>query len=534
MHRDEADDDRHEVAGRERERRRDEPPVGVLGRHDQRRGHEHRERDHARREIEHDREPEVEPGLERGRDRQVHAREDHRERGEDHGRQRSLAVGVEREDDEGDHRRSRREHEPEPDQRGEDVLRALAAREPANRGAVEPELRQRGADQEEDGEDGEAAVVVDAEEARQDDRARGGERDRADVAPDLERRAAEHGGRMGALAGCDGGGRIGKWLDLGVHAPHGSIGIDDHGADGGDRSNRVCGGRALLERQGRHAAVSRLARGGRLRAARGDRRRQRLERRQPRGGRGRVPRGRRDPDGPERRLLRRRQRRDRGGDRARRGRGAAAQQRHGGRAGLPRAARRRARARRRGGVQPDPLRRVARSGLVRGSDVPAAARPSRPQHRVRRAAAARVGCRPTRSTAPAAGPCSCRARPSTRSASSTRSCSPTARISTGRSAPPARAGGWSSCRRASSGTGSRPRPVGSPRPTSLYYDVRNGLVVSERYAPLGRVGTALRRAESVLAHLAQGAMSHRRVEATRAVLAGWRDARRRRLGRRTL
>ena len=75
---------------------------------------------------------------------------------------------------------------------------------------------------------------------------------------------------------------------------------------------------------------------------------------------------------------------------------------------------------------------------------------------------------------------------------------------------------------------------GESSPTSLYYDVRNGLVVSERYAPLGRAGTALRRAESVLAHLAQGAMSHRRVEATRAVLAGWRDARRRRLGRRTL
>jgi GT2 family glycosyltransferase len=75
---------------------------------------------------------------------------------------------------------------------------------------------------------------------------------------------------------------------------------------------------------------------------------------------------------------------------------------------------------------------------------------------------------------------------------------------------------------------------GESSPTSLYYDTRNGLVVSERYAPLGRVRTSLRRAESVLAHLAQGALSHRRVEATRAVLAGWRDARRRRLGRRTL
>ncbi len=93
VHGDEADDDRHEVAGRERERGCDEPPVGVLGRHDQRGRHEHRERDHARREIEHDREPEVEPGLERGRDRQVDAREDHRDRGEDHGRRAESRCG---------------------------------------------------------------------------------------------------------------------------------------------------------------------------------------------------------------------------------------------------------------------------------------------------------------------------------------------------------------------------------------------------------------------------------------------------------
>ena len=71
---------------------------------------------------------------------------------------------------------------------------------------------------------------------------------------------------------------------------------------------------------------------------------------------------------------------------------------------------------------------------------------------------------------------------------------------------------------------------GEASPTSLYYDVRNGLVVSERYAPLGPVRTSLRRAESVLAHLAQGCDSRRRVEAVRAVLGGWSDARRRRLG----
>ena len=74
-------------------------------------------------------------------------------------------------------------------------------------------------------------------------------------------------------------------------------------------------------------------------------------------------------------------------------------------------------------------------------------------------------------------------------------CSPTARTSTGRSAR-APAGRRvvvvpaSVVRhRVSASTG------GESSPTSLYYDVRNGLVVSERYAPLGRVrhGAAPRR-----------------------------------------
>jgi GT2 family glycosyltransferase len=71
---------------------------------------------------------------------------------------------------------------------------------------------------------------------------------------------------------------------------------------------------------------------------------------------------------------------------------------------------------------------------------------------------------------------------------------------------------------------------GEASPASLYYDVRNGLIVAERYAPLGRVRTALRQAESVLAHLAQGVRSHHRREALRAVRDGWSDARRARLG----
>ena len=73
---------------------------------------------------------------------------------------------------------------------------------------------------------------------------------------------------------------------------------------------------------------------------------------------------------------------------------------------------------------------------------------------------------------------------------------------------------------------------GEASATSLYYDVRNGLVVAERYAPLGRLGTARRRAEAVFAHLAQGARSGHRSATIRAVLSGWRDARRGKLGQR--
>jgi GT2 family glycosyltransferase len=73
---------------------------------------------------------------------------------------------------------------------------------------------------------------------------------------------------------------------------------------------------------------------------------------------------------------------------------------------------------------------------------------------------------------------------------------------------------------------------GEASPTSLYYDTRNLIAVSERYAPLGRLGTSLRRAEAVLAHLTQGLRSAHRTGALRAVAAGWNDARTGRLGRR--
>ena len=72
---------------------------------------------------------------------------------------------------------------------------------------------------------------------------------------------------------------------------------------------------------------------------------------------------------------------------------------------------------------------------------------------------------------------------------------------------------------------------GESSPATIYYSLRNGLVVAERWTPLGRLGTARRRAEAVLAHAAQAVLfSSRRLEALRAVRAGWRDFRRRRLG----
>ncbi len=68
--------------------------------------------------------------------------------------------------------------------------------------------------------------------------------------------------------------------------------------------------------------------------------------------------------------------------------------------------------------------------------------------------------------------------------------------------------------------------------TNLYYDTRNTIVVSERHAPLPPGLRALRRAVVVAAHLAQSALHPSRAAAARAVLAGWRDARAGRLGRR--
>ena len=67
--------------------------------------------------------------------------------------------------------------------------------------------------------------------------------------------------------------------------------------------------------------------------------------------------------------------------------------------------------------------------------------------------------------------------------------------------------------------------------TTIYYDLRNGLTVAERRAPLGRAGTALRRLESLGAHVAQALLfsPHRR-EALGAVWLGWKHFRAGRLG----
>ncbi len=73
---------------------------------------------------------------------------------------------------------------------------------------------------------------------------------------------------------------------------------------------------------------------------------------------------------------------------------------------------------------------------------------------------------------------------------------------------------------------------GASSPTSLYYDTRNGLVVAERHAPLGRLRTTLRRTESLAAHAAQALLSRDRRAGLRAVFDGWRDVGRARLGER--
>jgi GT2 family glycosyltransferase len=64
---------------------------------------------------------------------------------------------------------------------------------------------------------------------------------------------------------------------------------------------------------------------------------------------------------------------------------------------------------------------------------------------------------------------------------------------------------------------------GEGSPTSIYFTLRNSLRVAERHAPLGRVGTARRRAVAVGAHALQALLSRRRLAGLRAVLRAVRD-----------
>lgn len=61
--------------------------------------------------------------------------------------------------------------------------------------------------------------------------------------------------------------------------------------------------------------------------------------------------------------------------------------------------------------------------------------------------------------------------------------------------------------------------------TALYYSVRNLLIVTERYAPLGPLATCRRRVVILLAHGAQALLA-RRPSRLRAIARAWRDFRR--------
>lgn len=70
---------------------------------------------------------------------------------------------------------------------------------------------------------------------------------------------------------------------------------------------------------------------------------------------------------------------------------------------------------------------------------------------------------------------------------------------------------------------------GEGSPAALYYSVRNTLEVSERHAPLGRLGTWRRRTVIILAYSLQ-ALRARKPSRLKAVANGWRDFSGRRRG----
>lgn len=64
---------------------------------------------------------------------------------------------------------------------------------------------------------------------------------------------------------------------------------------------------------------------------------------------------------------------------------------------------------------------------------------------------------------------------------------------------------------------------GESSPATIYYSLRNGLVVAERHAPLGWLGTRRRRSAAIVAHFAQALLSGRSRDGIRAVLEALRD-----------
>jgi GT2 family glycosyltransferase len=72
---------------------------------------------------------------------------------------------------------------------------------------------------------------------------------------------------------------------------------------------------------------------------------------------------------------------------------------------------------------------------------------------------------------------------------------------------------------------------GTASTANVYYDTRNMLAVVERHRPLPRGARALRRGVVVGAHVLRAVQSPNRGAAILAVLRGWRDYRRGRMGR---
>jgi GT2 family glycosyltransferase len=67
---------------------------------------------------------------------------------------------------------------------------------------------------------------------------------------------------------------------------------------------------------------------------------------------------------------------------------------------------------------------------------------------------------------------------------------------------------------------------------TMYYGVRNTIVVVERHRPMGRVTSALRRAAIVATFAARASLVQRNLAAVRAVIEGYEDARHGRFGER--